>query len=460
MDRIIALMSIVMLIGCGSASELQTTSTQGAPTPPSAAVGTAMVTPSVGAAGQAAPSAPVTSMASRGTLPSGSPPSAAGSALDRDALWCGVKRTFDASCTACHNEMKTAGAPMSLKTHADLIAPAVTDPSKKVYQLVGVRVHDHVKPMPPQATLSSDQLAGIDSWIAANAPVAADPACPQNGVTQQAPTVQQWPDNCDDVYKLLVSNGGAPNTVAAGAETHPKVAIAPPWGSEERQLIAYRAINDNMKVLHHWILYGPNGEFLVGWAPGKDNNEPLPADVGLYLPSGGMTLDVHYNNVQGTSVEKDNSGVELCTLNKSHFRPKTASVTNALATRAINIPPRAVDTIITGTCKHSGGKVQLLSVGPHAHRFATHMKFTVVKASGQTIVLHDKDFSYQEQTNYTLTPPFIVESGDQILTACTYTNDTDQVVTFGENTGNEMCFNFAVAEPMNGLSCGFPGIMF
>jgi hypothetical protein len=34
------------------------------------------------------------------------------------------------------------------------------------------------------------------------------------------------------------------------------------------------------------------------------------------------------------------------------------------------------------------------------------------------------------------------------------------VVTFGENTGNEMCFNFAVAEPMNGLNCGFAGITF
>jgi hypothetical protein len=27
-------------------------------------------------------------------------------------------------------------------------------------------------------------------------------------------------------------------------------------------------------------------------------------------------------------------------------------------------------------------------------------------------------------------------------------------VTFGENTGNEMCFNFAVYYPMNALTCG------
>jgi hypothetical protein len=96
-------------------------------------------------------------------------------------------------------------------------------------------------------------------------------------------------------------------------------------------------------------------------------------------------------------------------------------------------------------------------VSPHAHRTAKHMKFVVEKANGETIVMHDMPFNFEEQTTYALKPPVVIESGDRIITTCTYNNDTDRTITFGENTGNEMCFNFALYEPMGGLSCGLGG---
>jgi hypothetical protein len=428
--------------------------------------------PAAAAAGRAATAQPGTAGAaavapsSTGAVPpptaataATTPPATASTATsaETDKLWCGVKKTLDARCTACHNPQKTAGAPMSLKTHADLIAPAVSDPTKKVYEVVGTRTHDQQRPMPPQGVLDAPELGPLDSWIAAGAPAGSDPTCAANGPEVQ-PTEQVWPENCDATYKVYAANGAAPNSIGAGAETHPQFMVTPPWGNEEAQAIAWRALTDNAKVLHHWILYGPTGEFLFGWAPGKDNNEPLPSDTGMYLPSGTMRMDVHYNNVTGSSMEMDKSGVEICVLERANFRPKTASVTNRLASRLINIPARAVDYDVTGTCAHSGAPVNLLSVSPHAHRTAKHMKFTVEKANGMTIVMHDKDFNFEEQTTYALDPPIVVESGDKVITTCTFTNDTDRTITFGENTGNEMCFNFAITEPMNGLSCGGFGL--
>jgi len=342
---------------------------------------------------------------------------------------------------------------MSLKTHADVQAAAVSDPSKKVYQLVGVRVHDTVRPMPPQAKLTAQQLSEIDAWVAAGASAGSDPACASNGAPVE-PTTPAWPDNCDATYKVLATTGGQPNTVAAGLETHPQVSVTPPWGTDEVQAIAWRAITDNAKVLHHWILYGPSREFLFGWAPGKDNNEPLPPDVGVFLPSGRMTLDVHYNNVTGTQMERDASGVEICVLEKAHFRPKTATVTNRLTQTLISVPPRTVDMDVTGTCRHTGAPVRLLSASPHAHKNAHHMTFTVEKANGQKITMHDDAFNFEEQTVYPMTPPVVIEAGDRIITTCTFSNPTDRTITFGENTGNEMCFNFAMYEPMGGLTCG------
>jgi hypothetical protein len=58
-----------------------------------------------------------------------------------------------------------------------------------------------------------------------------------------------------------------------------------------------------------------------------------------------------------------------------------------------------------------------------------------------------------------LPTPITVQTGDVITTTCTYTNPTNQMVRFGENTGNEMCFNFALYYPKGALKCpgGFAG---
>jgi hypothetical protein len=369
--------------------------------------------------------------------------------------WCGVKQTLDARCTVCHNEQKTAGAPMSLKTYADLMAPAVSDPKRKVYELVKERVHDKMRPMPPQDPLDDTQLADIDAWVAGGAAAGSDAVCASNTMpTEAAP---KWPDHCDETYVIRAAPESAPNQIGPGAEVHPQTSVTPPWGTEEVQAIAWHSLNDNIKVLHHWILYGPQNEFLFGWAPGKDYNEPLPADTGVFLPTGQMRLDMHYNNITGTSAEQDSSGVEICVLKKPNFRPKTATVSQSLTQLLISIPPRATNQDVTGTCTHSGEPVRLLSASPHAHKNAHHMKFTVEKASGETIVMHDMDFNFEEQTTYQMDPPVVIEAGDRIITTCTYSNDTDRTITFGENTGNEMCFNFALYEPMGGLNCGLGG---
>ncbi|HET8935820.1 MAG TPA: hypothetical protein VFN67_20370 [Polyangiales bacterium] len=422
--------------------------------------------PAAGNGGQAAapPTLPSTMLVTPPTAAAGGgamPPVTTGTLApnEADALWCGVKRTVDSRCIACHNEMKTAGAPMSLKTYTDMIAPAVSDPTKKVFQVVGVRVHDKVRPMPPQDALTADQLSGIDKWVAAGAPSAADPTCAAlNPVETGSATAERvWPTTCDETVTIKVSNGGAPQQVAAGQEAHPQEQIAPPWGNEDVQAIAWHAKTDNAKIMHHWILYGQSGAFLFGWAPGKDWNEPIPDDVGVFLPGQTMRLDMHYNNVQGTTTEKDDTSVDICILKKAHFRPKTAGTTNRLTQPLLNIPARATGVKMTGTCAHTGSPVNLLSVSPHAHRTAKHMTFTVEKANGMKIVMHDMDFNFMEQTTYPLRPAVVVESGDRVITTCIYDNDTDRAISFGENTGNEMCYNFAIIEPLNGLNCGGGG---
>jgi hypothetical protein len=447
-----------------------------------AAGGPFVVAPATGAAGSSATTASPAGAASAGTpsvaaasavpAPAGGPglttpsvpdspvaqvPTAAANAPL--SMWCGVKQTLDSNCIACHNEQKTAGAPMSLKTYDDLVAPAVSDATKKVYQMVGVRVHDAAKPMPPQQKLTTDQLSGIDAWVAAAAPAGSDPTCANAPASAPTTAAETWPTDCDASYKILSHGAGGdtqPYTVPAGQEIHPKVSVAAPWGSQSMQALAFRSITDNPKVLHHWILYGPKGEFLTGWAPGKQEIQTMgQSDVGMNLAGGMLELDMHYNNLQGTTDQPDNSGVEICVVKPEHFRKNTAAVYMGFSQFAINIPARSTNFDVTGSCTFSGTTpVTLLTASPHAHTLARHMKFTLKKASGDLIVMHDGAFDFNEQQSYTLDKPLQLESGDTVTTTCTYDNPSDRAVTFGENTGNEMCFNFATYYPMGDMNCG------
>ena len=99
-----------------------------------------------------------------------------------------------------------------------------------------------------------------------------------------------------------------------------------------------------------------------------------------------------------------------------------------------------------------------MSASPHAHKYASHMRFSVKKANGQEIVMHDAPFKFGEQGSYPLDPPVVVQAGDTITTTCTFDNDTNRNVTFGESTTNEMCFNFASYYPKGALSCGLGGL--
>jgi hypothetical protein len=329
-----------------------------------------------------------------------------------------------------------------------------------------VRVHDTVKPMPPQEKLTADQLSSIDTWVAAGGPEGSDPTC--GGATTNMPTqspttttgdgATAFTEKCDQIYTIKshgTDGATSPYMVPAGQEVHPKISIPAPWGNEEVQMVQMRALSDNRKVLHHWILYGSQREFLVGWAPGKDMSAPLPKDVGMHMPGGTLTLDMHYYNLMGAQAEPDNSGLEVCVLKKPNFRPNTATVNQTFSQFLINIPARATNFDVTGSCTFTGqNPVTLLTASPHAHTLARHMKFTLTKKSGQVIVMHDGAFDFNEQTSYALPEPLKLENGDVVTTTCTYDNPTDRAVTFGENTGNEMCFNFAVYYPMGAMACG------
>ena len=49
----------------------------------------------------------------------------------------------------------------------------------------------------------------------------------------------------------------------------------------------------------------------------------------------------------------------------------------------------------------------------------------------------------------------MIRDGDVLTTTCSYENDTGRTVRFGQNSDDEMCFNFVTYYPMGAFQCGF-----
>jgi hypothetical protein len=384
------------------------------------------------------------------------------------SAWCDALAVLRTGCQECHSANVESTAPMPLDTYADLMKPAVTDTSKKVYELVSLRIHDTEKPMPePPRTLTAEQLAALDSWIAGGAQPGPDESCttaiptpdltPDAGTDlEEPPVAAEWPADCEEIHKITVGNNQG-HVVRAGVEEHPQFYFDAPWGADPVQAVAIRPITDNKKVLHHWILYesggtgggAAGGKFLSGWSPGKDGMRTFPEDIGMYLPGGKqvLRLDTHYYNKGGTTDQTDQSGVEICITR--HFRKNTAG-TYAFGTLSISLPPGR-DTPITAKCTVTGGPVYLLNSSPHMHKLGYWAQFWKT-SGGQQTMLQDTAFNFEFQEGKAL-DRVQLNAGDTVTTVCKYKNDTGATVRFGQNTENEMCFNFALYYPIDGFSC-------
>jgi len=500
------LVSIGGALACGSnASPAQTTSTPATTTPstPVTAAGTLATgaragTPAVSTAGSGSPSvvAPA-AIAGRGAAGTGSVPPVAASA--GAGVPCSISEKLVAGCGGCHGAVPQNGAPMPLVTYADYHAPARTNPSRKVYELVAERVEDRARPMPPDPTkrLSDAAIAEIKAWAAGGAVAGAACSNPTTSVGAAGQGAAGAP----------AAGSGSPTSGAAGAggvadieecfelrahgqpttgdkskypvipgESYTSFFFKAPW-TKPVQGLRFKHLPDNSAVLHHWLLFsesgggqdgdvetcdlgGPTGflcgaattrSLITGWAPGRPDFV-LPPDVGLELPAPGamMVVELHYYNKAG-GMAQDGSGVEICVTSK--FRKNTASI-SWLGTETIELPPMATSTS-AGTCTpqragmNATDPINILYSWPHMHKLGTHMKSVVNRAGGAKETLYDGDFSFEFQVVHDT--PLKLMPGDTITTTCTFNNTTPGHVSFGQSTNMEMCFNFAYAWPAHAL---------
>jgi len=360
------------------------------------------------------------------------------------STFCEVLDVMRRDCQACHGAMLVAGAPMPLVTHADFVRPAVSDPARKVYELVAERTHDEKRPMPPAGVLSQDKLRALDAWLAAGA-LQPDTECATPDASSAATATEQvpWPPaDCEDVYTITAHDlvdTSQPYTIAANSEEHPMIVHDAPWGDDDVQLLATRPITQNPGQIHHWILWDAlERTNLTFWAPGA-GGDVLPPDTGLYMPkgAGSLALDMHYFNLDNPEPVMDSSGLELCITRT--FRPKTAAIYGLRGNATVPAMQRAENQApctVTAT-----EEVHFLAITPHMHQLGVHAHLDLQRGDEPARVLYDAPYNFEEQTLKPL-PDIEIMNGDVLTTTCTYENNTAREVMWGDSTQDEMCFNW------------------
>lgn len=357
---------------------------------------------------------------------------------------------------------------MPLRTWEEFQVPALTDATRPVYELLPERVGNDAAPMPPDGQISDADMQRLVQWAAAGAP-ASDETCDEDPEPEPEPGVGPDELPCEVTHTFTAHADGSDNGfhVPQVDNLYQCFSFSSPLPIST-QITAWAPITDDERVLHHWILYRTqtsveegssqqcdmpgDAAFVAGWAPGGEN-WIMPNDVGLEFggPGDSYILQVHYNNVAGHDDAVDKSGVAFCTTEQP--RPNTAGIL-WLGTDKIAIPPDANNHQVSGVCPSAATTLlpeplTVIASFPHMHQLGRAMTTTINRLGGGSDLLVNADpFTFDNQTVYPHDPPIVVNQGDEMVTTCTFENTYGVPVYFGEDTEDEMCFNFIMAYPV------------
>jgi hypothetical protein len=188
-----------------------------------------------------------------------------------------------------------------------------------------------------------------------------------------------------------------------------------------------------------------------GWAPGQQPHV-VPEGVGFALPKNSdIVLQVHYHRTG--RVETDRTQIGLYFAKKPVERTIEPVVISPSIRNPLNffIPPGVEEYPIKGSI-WLAEDCTVYSVMPHMHLIGRRIKVTMTPPGGTTAtVIAIKDWDYNWQETYYFKEPLRVKAGTRFDIEGIYDNsrknpfnpsDPPQVVRFGEQTTNEMCFGF------------------
>jgi len=395
-----------------------------------------------------------------------------------------VSRIVQQKCQMCHRPGDIAPFPMM--TYEDVVAQG-----RAIRAAVDNRVMPPWKPIPGHGSfrgdlsLSDDQRQTILDWVDAGMPPG-DPA-----------------DMPPDVVYANEWRLGTPDQVLSMAapyfpiprEDRPdryRCFVIPTNVDQDSWVKAVDIVPGLRQVVHHVILYltddptqiqlaktlededpepgydcwggpritpgigagllKPAGGMLGGWVPGAAPGV-LPDTIGTLVTKGAyIIMQVHYNMHHADASQPDLTRMGL------YFHtnpPKSRLFALPLLNDTFKLQPGVMGQTVEASFKLDfaalgfpipdawAPKFSAVRVGPHMHTLGRTIRADVTQPDGtQTplVEIDDWDFHWQGFYDYADLVPLPYHS--TIRATCSFDNDTDHVVTWGESTQDEMCIVF------------------
>jgi len=247
-----------------------------------------------------------------------------------------------------------------------------------------------------------------------------------------------------------------------------------PW-DEDAVATRFGAVLDNAEVNYQWYVFGPPrgraagtvGMFVTGTTLGSDAtlfahwarsrcNVVLPDGLGLGLPHEGTVLVMrHMLHVTGEH-QRDASALRICTV-PGASRSQVASTT-VLGTESLNplegFPP-GLHTF-SGACTNNALEaVEIPLVIPHMHERGIRLTLDIMSSDqGRAVQPLDAAFEPAARSYHVFDSPLVLSVGDTLATSCTFDNDTESNLHFGQSASFEQCHAFAFTSPPRALEHG------
>lgn len=396
--------------------------------------------------------------------------------------WQDVEPLIRGQCHLCHGSMPLYGAPMPLATYAEVHAPARSDPSKRVHEVVAERIARNTgrPPMPPVANghLTDEEIALIQAWSAAGAPEGTPPSeepKPDAGVIVDGGSsppdsgVEPGPDPEAPFEMIPVV---APNAAVRGGATDEYGCFRTVIDTNvPLHAVEITPVIDEPTVLHHILLFRDGGrnypeertgflcaadtvlqndwELLHGWAPGGQTMV-LPPEAGVRLENGDhLVVQVHYNNPTNDTY-LDASGMMFKATRR--LRPNDAAVLG-VGLENFSLPPGQPAVERSGDCQLER-PMHVFSYSPHMHLLGKGARMEVVRNGTPQLIADVPTFAFESQVSYPANWDF--NAGDTLRATCIWdTTPRTGTTRFGEGTTDEMCYLFIAHYPPFGeYSCG------
>lgn len=394
-----------------------------------------------------------------------------------EVSWHGeVRPMVESQCVRCHagagpgigdfrslDEVRTFSDRMIARMEEGTMPPAAADPDCRDYTS-----SEHV-------TVSDADVALFRKWLELEAPEG-----------READYVAPTPPNTTLADPDLTLTMPSAYTPTFGDEANPgneyRCFILDHDRTEDFYITALNPVVDNAALVHHIVLYAVtmdempegydpavgvdcidgrgdidvegdpiNDGMVTGWAPGM---LPIEYDVGgpvkglRVAPDQKIIAQMHYF-LPGPEFagQSDQSGFAFRTRPESEVDVRLRMANLGTDGRSIQIPANSTWTY------EWEYEVEALAAGtihttfPHMHKFGVGWNLEIEHADGsRTCVSRGDNWDFDNQLSYELREPVRVDAGDTIKLSCDYDNPTDQVITGGERTDEEMCFVFIQAQ--------------